>query len=181
MARDVRYFAYGTLQTAFPNHGAFADDLGAGLGRYRTVEPYPLVVPLQSACANPGCRFVHRMCALLPDAGTGLPVEGELFAVDPATIERLDRLESYRADDEAGSAYLRREVRVAPLDQDDEPVDAQVYFVAAVAAWRRLLERGEAEVVARYTKDLAVGPLKECCRREPGHPGPHDVIDLVSP
>jgi hypothetical protein len=45
VARDLRYFAYGTLQQGFSNYERFAGDLGVPLGRYRTVEPFPLVVP----------------------------------------------------------------------------------------------------------------------------------------
>lgn len=180
MTRELLYFAYGTLQRGFPNYEPFAADLGEPLGRYRTVDPYPLVVPLRLACANPGCRFVHRMCALLPDPGAGVPVEGELFAVAPSAIERLDRLESYLPDDEAASTYLRRRIGVVAIDGDGEPVEAEAFFVAAADAWRRLVEQGEAEIVARYTRELADGPLKPCCRERPGHEGPHDVIDLFA-
>ncbi len=180
MAREILYFAYGTLQRGFPNHAAFADALGEPLGRYRTVDAYPLVVPRRPACTNPGCRFVHRMCVLLPDRGAGLPVEGELFAVEPFTLERLDLLEHYVAGDEAASTYIRRTVAVAALDGDAAPVEAEVYFVGAADSWRTLLERGGADAVPRYERSLAEGPLKECCRREPGHDGPHDVVDPFS-
>jgi gamma-glutamylcyclotransferase (GGCT)/AIG2-like uncharacterized protein YtfP len=50
--RDVRYFAYGTLQQGFSNYERFASNLGVPLGRYRTVEPFPLVVPREPACTN---------------------------------------------------------------------------------------------------------------------------------
>jgi gamma-glutamylcyclotransferase (GGCT)/AIG2-like uncharacterized protein YtfP len=179
IAGDIRYFSYGTLQMGFPNYAAYADVLGQPLGRYRTIEPYPLVVPLRPACLNPGCRFVHRMCALLPDAGVGMPVEGELFVVDAAALHRLDRLESYRPHHEAVSAYVRRTISVVSVDAPAEPVTAQVYFAAAAQEWRLMLERGDAEVLPRYSRDLAVGPLKECCLREPDHDGPHDVVGLV--
>ena len=55
-----------------------------------------------------------------------------------------------------------------------------MYFIAAPAPWRELLERGRADVVSRYTTALAEGPLKECCRRDPSHAGPHDVIPLAA-
>lgn len=180
MAREIFYFAYGTLQRGFQNHDAFADELGEPLGHYRTAEPYPLIVPRRAACTNPGCRFVHRMGVLLPDRGAGVPVEGQLFAVEPGTLERLDRLEHYDPGDEAASTYLRRSVAVEPLDGDAAPVEAQVYFVAAADVWRGLLERGGADVVPRYERELAEGPLKDCCTRDPGHDGPHDVIDPFS-
>jgi hypothetical protein len=41
--------------------------------------------------------------------------------------------------------------------------------------------RGEADALASYPRELAgAGSLKDCCVREPGHPPPHDVIDVLS-
>jgi gamma-glutamylcyclotransferase (GGCT)/AIG2-like uncharacterized protein YtfP len=175
----IRYFAYGTLQRGFPNYARFADDLGEPLGRYRTAQPYPLVVPSRAACANPGCRYVHRMGVLLPDAGAGVPVEGELYDVDADALARLDKLESYRDDDEVGSTYLRRRIQVVPVDGGGAPVEAEVYFVADAAPWRALLDRGEADAVPWYKLEYAEGPLKDCCVADPDHAGPHDVIALL--
>lgn len=169
------YFAYGTLKGGFPNHEAFADVLGAPVGEFRTVVPYPLVVPHRPACANPGCRYVHRMGVLLDDAGSGERVEGEVYDVEAVAFDRLDALESYRRGDEAGSTYLRRLVAVEPVEGGDE-VEAHVYFVADAEPWRAMLERREADTLSRYTLDLATGPLKPCCRRDPEHAGPHDVV-----
>jgi gamma-glutamylcyclotransferase (GGCT)/AIG2-like uncharacterized protein YtfP len=179
MTRDALFFAYGTLQRGFPNYGPFARDLGEPLGRYRTAEAYPLVVPRRAACANPACRYVHRIGALLQDAGAGVRVEGELFAVTTSALARLDRFESYRADDEAGSAYVRRRIEVAHVEGGD-PVEAEVYFVADGAPFRALLARGEADAVARYELEFARGPLKHCCAVDPNHAGPHDVVDPLS-
>jgi gamma-glutamylcyclotransferase (GGCT)/AIG2-like uncharacterized protein YtfP len=168
VGRDVRYFAYGTLQRNFSNYERFAGDLGEPLGRYRTVEPFPLVVPREAACTNPGCGYVHRMGVLLPDAGRGHCVEGELFAIEPGALAALDELES---------AYVRRRTPVEPLD-GGEPVEAEVYFVADAAPWRALLAAGAAAAVARYERAYADGPLKQCCVRRPGHDGPHDIVPL---
>lgn len=171
MGRDVHYFAYGTLQRGFANHEPFARDLGEPLGRFRTVDRYPLVVPREAACTNPGCRFVHRMSALLPDAGEGERVEGELFAIERGALSRLDELES---------AYVRRRVSVEPV-AGGEAVEAEVYFVQDVAPWRALLGAGLADAVARYELAHAEGPLKQCCVDSPGHDGPHDVVPLATP
>jgi hypothetical protein len=43
---------------------------------------------------------------------------------------------------------------------------------------RQLVERGEADALSTYPRDLATGErLKVCCIRTPGHPPPHDVLD----
>ena len=169
MPRDVRYFAYGTLQQGFANHEHYAGELGAPLGRYRTVDAFPLVVPRSPACTNPGCRYVHRMGVLLPDRGDGQRVEGELFAIEAATLAALDELEA---------AYDRRRLLVQPLD-GGAAVEAEVYFIADADPWRALLRSEHADAVARYEREHAEGPLKRCCREYPGHDGPHDVVDLA--
>jgi gamma-glutamylcyclotransferase (GGCT)/AIG2-like uncharacterized protein YtfP len=158
------YFAYGTLQRRFSNYDAFADVLREPRGRFRTVDPYPLVVPRAAACTNPGCRFVHRMAALLPDRGQGERVEGDVYELDEEALSRLDTLET---------AYERRSVSV---ERGDERLEAQVYFVTDAEPWRKLLAAGEADAFARYTPELAEGPLKPCCVASPGHEPPHDVI-----
>ena len=165
LARDAHYFTYGTLQRGFPNHEAYADSFGDLLGKFRTVERYPLVVPKRAACANPGCRFVHRMPVLLDLPGEGEHVEGELYALTDETLAQLDQLER---------GYSRRPIRVT----GDEELEAHVYFIDDTASWRGLVERGEADVLPRYTLELAAGPLKDCCVRDPSHVGPHDVVAL---
>src|SRR5262245_55773106 len=137
MARDVHYFAYGTLQRGFANHERYARELGAPLGRYRTLDAYPLVVPREAACTNAGCRYVHRMGVLLPDRGDGQRVEGELFAIEPSTLGALDELEA---------AYVRRSVPVEPL-AGGAAVDAQAYFIVDADPWRALLAGGRADAV----------------------------------
>lgn len=170
MTRAVRYFAYGTLQRGFANHERYARELGAPLGRYRTVDAFPLVVPRQTACTNPGCRHVHRMGVLLPDAGYGHRVEGELYAIEPDALAALDELES---------AYVRRRIQVEPLEGGEE-VEADVYFVADADPWRALLAAERADAVARYEREYADGPLKQCCVERPGHDGPHDIVPPAS-
>ena len=180
MTRDTFYFAYGTLQRGFANHARFASDLGEPLGRFRTANRYPLVVARRAACSNPGCPFLHRMAVLLPDRGEGLHVEGEVYAVSRGTIDLLDRLESYVAADEAASAHVRRSVRVVPVGEGDSAVEAQTYFAASSTEWRELLARGEGDLVASYGGEVARAEgLKECCRKDPEHDGPHDVVPLL--
>lgn len=174
------YFTYGTLQTGYPNHASHAEDLGPSLGRYRTVEAWPLVVPLAPSCPNPGCRFDHRIGALLERAGQGECVEGELFEVSGETLERFDELENYRPQDEAHSTYLRRSVRVEPVS-GGEGREAQVYFIVDAAPYEQLLQRHGAEVVGRYTLEMAQGRLKACCRRDPDHEGPHEARSPFGP
>ena len=180
MVNRVFYFAYGTTQRGFPTYDLIADVLGTSLGRFRTAVPHQLVVARRPACSNPGCRLVHRMCGLLPGRGGDILVEGDLFDVGPAALDVLDKGENYRSGDEAGSTYLRRPVLVFGIDQQAESIEAQAYFIADAGAWRRLLARGDAETVERYTLEMADGGLKQCCRRNPGHAGPHDVIDVFA-
>lgn len=72
-------FVYGTLRWGEGNHGllAGAKPLGAG----RTVERMTLL-------NLGGCP------AVIAEAGPG-PIVGELYEVDGATLQRLDRLEGY--------------------------------------------------------------------------------------
>ena len=176
-AVPILYFAYGTLQQGFPNHAAHADDLGKPVGRFRTVAAYPLAVTTRPTCTNPGCRVVHHMCALLPDEGVGHHVEGDVYAIGPATLDRLDALEHYLPDDEAASTYVRRPVAVEPVHPPGPELVAETFFIAQPQAWRDLIASGDADLRTRYARDLAVGPLKRCCIRDPTHAGAHDQVD----
>ena len=86
------YFAYGTTQQGFPHHRELYDLLGEPVGRFRTVEPYAIVVPHAAACSNPGCRFVHRMAALVR-GDWDVHAEGDVFLVSDEALAALDRLE----------------------------------------------------------------------------------------
>ena len=76
----VPYFAYGATQKGFAHHRRFADLLGEPVGRFRTVSAHAVAVPRQAACSNPGCRYVHRMAALVAGVEP-LRVEGDLFLI----------------------------------------------------------------------------------------------------
>src|SRR5262252_7283368 len=87
-------FVYGSLKEGFPN---FHVNRGRRLpGEYVTVEPYPL--------------FLHdgQLPCLLPTAGTGLRVRGQVFDVTPEALAAMDALE--RMGEEGG--YHRIEIEV---------------------------------------------------------------------
>ena len=174
MARDIHYFAYGTLQRGLSNHADMTDVLGEPRGRFRTVDAFAVVVPHERGCANPGCSLLHRMATLVPRVGA-LHVEGDVYLVDADGLGVVDRLESYDGEDGTGP-YVRRGVEVASIDGSTH-LTAQAYLVRDPAPWRALVELGRADAVARYTADMATSTPKDCCVRAPGHAGPHDTID----
>jgi gamma-glutamylcyclotransferase (GGCT)/AIG2-like uncharacterized protein YtfP len=174
MARDIHYFAYGTLQKGLSNYADMTDVLGAPTGRFRTAEAFAVVVPHEPGCSNPGCNLLHRMAALVPGVGS-LRVEGDVYLVDAEGLRLIDRLENYDGEDGPGP-YVRREIEVVPID-DRTQLTAHAYRVRDPIAWRTLVEMGRAGAVARYTADMATSAPKECCVREPGHAGAHDTID----
>lgn len=117
-------FVYGTLKKGFPNH----DSVGMGqyrcLGRFRTMQAYPLVVGGQwcSPC-------------LINEPGDGHRVEGETYLVDQEGLDNLDRLESVGRSDgyeririeivaQAGGkplsawAYLKERARISPIHSE---------------------------------------------------------------
>jgi hypothetical protein len=58
---------------------------------------------------------------------------------------------------------------------------ARAYLARVPARWRALVERGDADALPGYPRDLAATEvLKPCCARAPGHPPPHDVVDPLS-
>jgi gamma-glutamylcyclotransferase (GGCT)/AIG2-like uncharacterized protein YtfP len=91
MARDIHYFAYGTLQQGLSNYADMGAVLGEPRGRFRTLEPFAVVVPHAPGCANPGCNLLHRMAMLVPDVGS-LHVEGDVYLVDTDGLRVIDRL-----------------------------------------------------------------------------------------
>jgi gamma-glutamylcyclotransferase (GGCT)/AIG2-like uncharacterized protein YtfP len=172
---DLRYFAYGTLQKGFPNWLDLADRLGDPIGRFRTAGPYALVVPLEPGCWNPGCGLLHRMAALVPGVAA-LRVEGDLFAIDRSALAEIDRLENYDDQRPTSGLYVRGHVHVRPLS-GGSVLEAIAYRVRDPAPWLALVSSGRAELLASYERGFASATLKACCRAEPGHAGPHDVID----
>ena len=179
MVRELRYFAYGTLQKEFPNWHDLADRLGDPIGRFRTVEPHAVVVPIQAGCWNPGCRLLHRMAALVPGV-EGFHVDGDVFAIDPSALAAIDRLEDYDEDRQPPGLYLRTHLQVRSLA---EPTvhEAIAYCVRDPAPWLALVSNGRAEALSCYERRFADATPKACCLRNPGHAGPHDVLDPFAP
>ena len=172
---ELAYFAYGTLQKGFANWRDLADRLGDPVGRFRTVEPHALVVPVQPGCANPGCPLLHRMAVLVPGI-EGFHAEGDLFIVDRSALAEIDRLEDYDDARDPPGLYERVRVRVAsPAGR--EAHDAFAFRVSDPAPWRALVATGRAELLTRYERRHAHASPKRCCIASPGHTGPHDVLD----
>jgi hypothetical protein len=164
------YFAYGTTQRGFTHHRRLAGLLGEPVGRFRTVRPFAVVVPREPACSNPGCPYEHRMAALV--AGFGIHAEGDVFLIDD--LAPVDELE-------LAGPYMRSPVAVVSLDGEQEIV-AHAYPVLDPDRWRDLVARSGADALPAYPPELAtVQTLKECCRRAPGHPPPHDVSEPHTP
>jgi gamma-glutamylcyclotransferase (GGCT)/AIG2-like uncharacterized protein YtfP len=163
----VAYFAYGTTQRGFTHHRRLG--LGEPAGRYRTVTAHAVVVPRRAACSNPGCEYVHRMAALVP--GLDLRVDGDLFMIGDDAAAAIEALETGPA-----SPYVRGEVEIAPVD-GGAAVRARAYLAREPERWRALVERGEADALASYPRELAAAETRKgCCLLAPGHPPPHDVL-----
>jgi gamma-glutamylcyclotransferase (GGCT)/AIG2-like uncharacterized protein YtfP len=161
------YFAYGTTQRGFPHWHERRALLGEPLGRFRTVAPHAVVVPREAACGNPGCRFVHRMAALVPGE-FGLHAEGDVFLVGADALAALDELE-------LGGPYTRAELAVAA---GARRLVAVAYPAREPRRWAELVRAGHADALAVYPPALAgAAALKACCAAAPGHAPPHDVLD----
>jgi len=176
---SLHVFVYGTLRRGFPNHGILEDKIVRWAGVGATVQSFPLIVPHDRFCTNPGCRFVHRMGVLCDRPGEGVPVEGDLFEVEDSALAAMDRLENYDPGAPEASTYLRRTIEVR--DPEGRTQEAECYFLADTAAFRALLDSGQAEMVPAYEIGMARGELKACCRTKPGHQGTHDVIEMPEP
>lgn len=108
-------FVYGTLKKGFPNHDRYMRQARL-VGTYRTRDRYRLVLN--------GKR--HSPCMLAGD-GQGRQVIGELYAVDQAGLDQMDRLERIDLPD----GYRRHCIkvdRVAGPTQDSR--DVFVYLKA---------------------------------------------------
>lgn len=110
-------FVYGTLKAGLRNHDAHLGHVAAGArlaGDYSSVQRWPLYIIGR-----------WRLPWLLPQAGQGEHVRGELYRVDPATLARIDQLELV---DEAGW-YTRGSLWVQSLlTPAAPPLQALTYF-----------------------------------------------------
>ncbi|PKI45721.1 hypothetical protein CRG98_033854 [Punica granatum] len=136
-------FTYGTLKRGFANHKLMQDLLCSNdavyLGRYSTERSYPLV------CGPYGIPFLINL------PGQGHRVSGELYAVSPRGLSRVDDLEGTTV-----GYYERLPIRVHCLEQSNGAeqngaglvIDAEAYFAHRSYGedlWRRLGRVGLAE------------------------------------
>jgi gamma-glutamylaminecyclotransferase len=126
---------FGTLKSGFPLH-----DRGLSHARFvapcRTVRPYPMLVA--------GPRFAPM---ILNEPGSGYRLEGELYAVDSASLSHLDQLESVG---EPGN--FRASIEVEDL-RDGACVSAFVYMKA-----RELATPAHTDCFAVYQLDARFVP-----------------------
>lgn len=104
-------FVYGTLKRGHANY-LLHMDTARFRGVYRTLEAFPLIIG--------GEWFVP---SLLPEPGKGHRVEGEVFAVDDATLAVLDELEAIGEPD----GYHRETITLESTG-DGAALEAWVYF-----------------------------------------------------
>ncbi|XP_038974864.1 putative gamma-glutamylcyclotransferase At3g02910 [Phoenix dactylifera] len=133
-------FTYGTLKRGFSNHGLIQDMIRSGdaafVGDARTAGRLPLV------CGP------YRVPFLLNFPGAGERVRGEVYAVSPRGIARMDDLEgTSRGHYERLpiSLVLPRRRRSRGDEGEDDEVEAEAYYAHrsyATEMWRRSGERG---------------------------------------
>ena len=129
-----RIFVFGTLKEGFCN---FHVNRGRRIaGDFVTVERYPLVI-----------LGGENLPWLVPTAGQGHQVVGQLFEVDDAMLAEMDRLE--RVDEPLW--YRRVAISVQPREGGDTST-ASVYFGNPE---RMALETVHAGPVPEYTQALA--------------------------
>lgn len=133
-------FVYGTLKEGFPNaHLNLGQRL---LGQFRTVQRFPLYVvrlPLE-----------NRAPWLIHQPGSGHHVIGQVFEVDEANLEALDRFE------EVGqpTGYTRVPVMLRPVDDPSAEVLAFAYMKQPQQLTADIPREGPFE---EYTPALAAG------------------------
>jgi hypothetical protein len=173
VSAPIAYFAYGTTQRGYPHYADLAPLLGEPVGRFRTVEPHCVVVPREAACSNPGCRYVHRMAALVP-GHWNLHAEGDVFLIGAEALATLDRLE-------LAGPYVRERLDVIAVDSDQR-FAAEAFPAEEPLRWAELVRQGRADAHEVYPLSLAESvTLKPCCARAPDHAGAHDALDPLAP
>jgi gamma-glutamylaminecyclotransferase len=111
------------------------------LGKYQTVEEYPLVL-----C---GQRYVP---CLIHSPGDGHHVEGELYEVDDECLNRIDALERIQDSD----GYRRTVIRVRSSARLNQEIKALAYFMLPE------------QVTDRRSNDLKTYGLDEAKKYTPG-------------
>ncbi|XP_011084635.1 putative gamma-glutamylcyclotransferase At3g02910 [Sesamum indicum] len=143
VARPALVFTYGTLKQGFSNHILLQDMIATGdatfLGSCSTLHPFPLV------CGP------YRVPFLLNLPGRGQCVSGELYAVSPSAIARMDELEGVTK-----GHYERLPIQI---EIEGRTVSAEAYYAHpsyAEALWKRNGEEG----YNCYTEKVAKGYVK---------------------
>lgn len=153
------YFTYGSLKRGFPNYEAHKDVLSDFVGTARTRQKMPLIVQNDMACTNPECPYLHRMAALVDQKGHGEHVLGEVYRVTAKGLKALDALEGFEGRGQ-DNTYERKKIAVVV---NNEVKTAFCYFIADPGEFLQSVKDGKSTILAEYTRDMAVGPLK------PGH------------
>ena len=137
-------FVYGTLKEGFPN---FHLNPGQRMpGVFRTRQPFPFYVVRLPA--------EERAPWLVNSPGEGVPVVGQVFEVDAATLRAMDEFE------EVGipTGYVRLELELEPVvdaaGEAGEAVRAHAYMKEAHQMVECLTIEGP---FAEYTAELAIG------------------------
>ncbi|KAL1550606.1 putative gamma-glutamylcyclotransferase [Salvia divinorum] len=135
-------FTYGTLKQGFSNHGLIQEMTATGdaafVGAARTLPRLPLV------CGP------YRVPFLLNLPGRGHRVSGEIYAVSPAAVARMDELEGI-----GRGHYERLPIQI----ETDAAETVEAYYAHgsyAEAMWRR----SGGEVYNCYTEKAARGYVK---------------------
>jgi gamma-glutamylcyclotransferase (GGCT)/AIG2-like uncharacterized protein YtfP len=104
---NMKLFVYGTLLSGMRLHETLADAhcLGPAIIRGNLLD-------------------LGAYAGLVEGDGV---VTGEIYEVDRPLLERLDQVEGFRADDPAGSLYLRKDARARRF-ADGTTVDAAAYY-----------------------------------------------------
>ncbi|KAI3471316.1 hypothetical protein Pfo_027979 [Paulownia fortunei] len=146
-AKPALIFTYGTLKQGFSNHPLLQDMMATGdatfLGSYRTLHRLPLV------CGP------YRVPFLLNLPGRGHRVSGELYAVSPTALAKMDELEGV-----SGGHYERLPIEIEiELQGDEKAASVEAYYAHrsyAEALWKRNGEEG----YNCYTEKVARGYVK---------------------
>ena len=129
-----RVFVFGSLKQGYCN---FHINRGRRVGgEFVTLEPYPLYI-----------LGDENLPWLVPTAGVGHPVVGQVFEVDDHTLAAMDRLE--RIDE---PLWYRRVLIAVQPREGGAAITAFVYFGNAE---RLALETVHAGPVPEYTQELA--------------------------
>lgn len=136
----VLIFVYGTLKEGFPN--AHLDQGRRVPGHFRTAQRFPFYVVRLPA--------ENRAPWLLNQPGLGHHVVGQVFEVDEAHVEALDRFE------EVGqpTGYARVPLVLHAVDDPDTQLQAYAYMKQALQLSDDIPRDGPYE---EYTSELAVG------------------------